>query len=396
MTEGQIGPEPRITNGCRLRGLSAASDTPGTSSREQDSRRATTWMGGPPTELEGAGRGNLERYTESRATRLPSKDVVSHPKVQHYVPRFLLAAFETAPGSKQVHAFDKQTGRIFPANVRNVAGETGFYDIEVEGGILTFEPSLAAIEDATALVVARIVEKGQIGFLGAAEREVLARFLLIQNMRTRQFLEAVHDSGIALAQALDGMQPGASAELGFTEDREQSRLLALSLLQRSPEWVPLILDKAWSLYEAPPERPFWISDHPVAMHNNVNRSTVRGTIGLAVRGIEIYLPISPRYCLGFLCPTLRDMTNEAYTRSLRVKMQFGIEVPTHDQVGAMRDGLEYGFSIPSQPENVDYVNSLQVLYGERFVFSAHSDFAMAEEMIANNPQVRHGPRMTVD
>lgn len=48
----------------------------------------------------------------------------------------------------------------------------------------------------------------------------------------------------------------------------------------------------------------------------------------------------------------------------------------------MRDGLEYGFSIPSQPANVEYVNSLQALHSQRFVFSNQAKFTIVEEMIA--------------
>lgn len=321
---------------------------------------------------------------------------MSHPKVQHYVPRFLLAGFGTDPGSRQVHVFDKLCSRSFVTGVHNVAGEKGLYDIEIDDVTLTFEPTLSDLEAQMADVVTRITEKGEIGFLALDDREVVARFVLAQNMRTRQFLESVHEGGIALAKALDELDPGSAAALGFNQDREESRLIALNLLQRSGDWVPLLLEKAWGLYESPDGYPFWISDHPVVMQNNVNNtSDVRGTIGLAVPGIEIYLPISTRYCLGFLCQTLRKYTNEAYTKSLRVKTVLDIEVPTHDQVGAMRDGFEFGFPIPSKPDNVDYVNSLQVLYGERFIFSSHDDFSMVEEMIATNPEVRRGPRPEV-
>jgi hypothetical protein len=306
-----------------------------------------------------------------------------------------LAGFEIADGSKQVHVFDKQNSRSFLAGVHNVAGEHGFYDIEFDEITLTFEPALATLEGEMAGIVAEILDRAEIGFLSVSERELIARFVLAQSMRTRQFLESVHEGGVALANALDEKHPGSAAELGFNPDFEESRLIALRLLGRSGDWVPLIQEKAWGLYETSHDSPFWISDHPVVMHNNVNKSDVRGTIGLGVPGIEIYLPISSRYCLGFICPTLRELTEEAYAKSLRVKTEMGIELPTHEQIGAIRDGFELGFPIPSRPENVDYFNSLQVLHGERFVFSSTDEFEMVEEMIQVNPDVRHGPRPTV-
>lgn len=318
---------------------------------------------------------------------------MNHPKVQHYVPQFLLRAFECEPGSEQVHVYDKRASKTFRTSAHNVAGEKGFNDFEFEGLALTFEPALAALEGEMAAIVSRVVAREQMGFLAPMERETVARFVVVQNMRTRQFMQTVHEGGLTLAKALDEMQPGAATEMGFDPDPEVSRLIAFSLLERSADFVPYVLDKAWGLYEAPNDHPFLIGDHPVVMANNVNKSDVRGTIGLRVRGIEIYLPVSPRYCLGFICQTLRDMTSEAYERSLRVKAAFGLEVPNHDHVGSMRDGLEYGFAIPATAENVDYLNSLQIQYAERFVFSSTGDFDMVEDMIAEDPEVRHGPRM---
>jgi hypothetical protein len=43
-------------------------------------------------------------------------------------------------------------------------------------------------------------------------------------------------------------------------------------------------------------------------------------------------------------------------------------------------------------ENVEYLNSLQVLHAERFLFSCDGDFAVAEKMIAANAALSHGPR----
>jgi hypothetical protein len=321
---------------------------------------------------------------------------MKHPKVQHYVPQFLLAGFEANPGSRIVNVYDKQRGTTFSANIRNVAAEKAFYDVEVGDLTLTFEPSLGELEGRGAELITAIGDREQIGFLSDGDRAVLAAFVLAQNMRTRQFLETVHEGGIALAAALDRMEPGTSKAMGFSADRERSRVLALDLLKRSGDFIPHILEKAWGLYEAPPEHPFWIGDHPIVMENNVLKSEVRGTIGLAVRGIEIYLPISPRFCLGFVCPTLKDRTDQLYRQSLWAKAEHGIEAATHDQVGALRDGFEFGFPIPSRAENVEYVNSLQVIYSERFVFSSQKDFTMIEEMIANSPELRRGPRPQVE
>ena len=60
----------------------------------------------------------------------------------HYVPRFLLRNF-TQGKKPQIFVYDKSNDKQFRTNIKNVAAESGFYDIEVEDGFLTLEPGLA-------------------------------------------------------------------------------------------------------------------------------------------------------------------------------------------------------------------------------------------------------------
>src|SRR5690242_7341957 len=72
---------------------------------------------------------------------------MTHPKVQHYVPDFLLRKF-CAPTSKgrRLHVFDKQTGSSFPTNTKNIACEGGFYDFELDDATYSIETTLSNVE----------------------------------------------------------------------------------------------------------------------------------------------------------------------------------------------------------------------------------------------------------
>jgi hypothetical protein len=49
-------------------------------------------------------------------------------------------------------------------------------------------------------------------------------------------------------------------------------------------------------------------------------------------------------------------------------------------------GSVQGHPIPASTENVTFVNSLQVIYSERFLYAAHDgDFQLAREMLCENP-----------
>jgi hypothetical protein len=62
-------------------------------------------------------------------------------------------------------------------------------------------------------------------------------------------------------------------------------------------------------FKAPAECEFIIGDNPVSMDNHPDYG-FKGNIGLAVRGIQIYLPVSKRHTLGLWAT---DLTEEMRT-----------------------------------------------------------------------------------
>ncbi len=102
-----------------------------------------------------------------------------------------------------------------------------------------------------------------------------------------------------------GWRPDASP------DRDRKEYLQ-SIPQFTRDFLPHLLDKDLLLYRTDPSRPFCISDHPVTLNNTFNTGDgLRGTLGLGVHGIEIYLPISDELTLAYMCSSI----GEQYDRS---------------------------------------------------------------------------------
>ena len=78
--------------------------------------------------------------------------------------------------------------------------------------------------------------------------------------------------------------------------------MSLQFLGNFKEIVPYILDKSWLLFKTPIIRPFYISDNPVVMQNKQYHNSP-GSLGIAVPGIEVYLPISKTLVLGLYSKT---------------------------------------------------------------------------------------------
>jgi len=79
---------------------------------------------------------------------------------QHYVPKFLLrnfAALEKKRSYEQIWAFDKSNSSIFRANLRNIAAECGFYDIDGDDDLKATESLLSELEGHAALSLRKIV-----------------------------------------------------------------------------------------------------------------------------------------------------------------------------------------------------------------------------------------------
>lgn len=289
-----------------------------------------------------------------------------HPKQQHYVPRFLLKEFGS--GKKhRLYAYDKQTDRVFQTNPEKVAAENGFYDFTLEGSTFTAEPAMGSLETATAPVLKRIIREESLASLTDEERRLLSLFVAVQYTRTRNFRDTLSDLSQRMVEWLRGI--GADAEgLEMTEDAAAAMSVQMAL--EADELAPFIYDKAWLLLKNPTPTPFYTSDNPVTFQN-LDDFGPYGNIGLAVPGIEIYLPLGSRLCLSMICRTREEQVRDV----LRQAEPFPRTLPQMDRALASRAhqarrlvaAIDQGVPLLQERDNVMNVNSLQVRYSARYV-----------------------------
>lgn len=323
----------------------------------------------------------------------------SIPKLQHYVPRFLLRRFGT--GKKDhLYVFDKHKGSVFTRAANKLAAENGLYDFEFQGHSLTIEPSLADLESRAASHIRRIVDERQLHPMDPVERGELARFFAVQLVRTRAYLETMRHLGSSMEAWLrkegapdDFFAPDLA--IGSGENAERASM-ARMICNAPKDFASAIVGKDWVLLQTDSKHPYLIGDNPLAMYNMIDHSP-RGSLGLMVEGIEIYFPLAPDLALGMWCPSHCEKLLEGI-------QQLGRLADSNPNAasrfaGAWKNSLDIvettqtGKPLRSSPENVKHLNSLQVLSAERFIFSSNGDFALVEDMIRTNPELSHGPRM---
>lgn len=278
----------------------------------------------------------------------------NHVKNQHYVPQFLLRNFSSR-AEKFIWAFDKNEkysaqNQIKERAIKKVASEEYFYDQFKNSRIGSYEYALQKAEDNSAPIVEKIIETRSIENLTEEERRTLSLFITLQNLRTKgQLLQ----TEIFLNTLSDQLKTKANIRTPKTDPRK----IWFSMLEQSTNFYEILMNKVWMLSESTKE--FIISDNPVTLQNTTDRSEIRGTLGLDSYGIEIYLPISPSLTICLFCEKL--FSNSGYEEK---------KMP----------------NLTCVPETVENLNSLQIAYSERFIFSHKNEFGLVKSILKNTLQ----------
>jgi hypothetical protein len=321
---------------------------------------------------------------------------MSHPIVQHYVPRMLLNGF-VRQDHRRLHVFDKHEGRTFSAATQRLAAQTRFYDLETAEGIISLEPSLANLENRTAGIIRTLRSQRRLTGLSAEDRHVLAVFMAVQYLRTEQFRRTVADMDRQFAALLRdrGIDPEKVENYRPFRGDEEVKAFSIHMLVHSCLEIAMpLVAKDWLILVTTSERPFQIGDHPVTMHNDRDLGPY-GNVGFGVPGIEIYMPISDEVALYLTCTSNGDQFRKAEAELSHLQKVAGTrgEVKQlRERLSPVIEGLKTGSGVAADPEVVKRHNALQIAHAERWVFSAVDDFELAKEMVRDHTAFRQGPR----
>jgi len=343
------------------------------------------------------------------------------PEKQHYVPEMLLKNFCNA--QRQLYVYDKWEKRVFPGptNISKLAAERNFNVVERNGVKLDAEPIFTFLEHDAESVIAKILKEQKLSVLTPKDEIILAFFVAAQYFRTRHTRESMKQMNAAMAANIRKMGYDPAKVEGFQELDEQGvKELSLHMLQSIPEFSGYIGGKQWLLLQAPQETPFYISDNPIAFHNDKTFGPY-GNLGFSVPGIQIHCPLSPTFTFAMYCPSvlgegykiqenhLSNMNQQKAlavlggTPKIRRRAQIFVDTMTSfiESHPTMKDSMkliecsENGEPIPQKPKNMEFANYLQVRFSHRYVYSFKNDFELVERILNDHPDWKIGlmPRM---
>jgi len=334
----------------------------------------------------------------------------ARPKVHHYVPRFLLKNFSTR-GKKDkfyIWCYDKKRDNFFRSEISNIAAESGFNDLSID---FNYEEVLSKIEDSCAPIIKKLLETNSLSCLTRKDFDWLYSFIICQRYRTNWFRETMSDVNIQLAEHLKNFANSDEPDSGIQAALKRGNMKtdsAIFVVRAMKDQTQYLKNKSVMLMKSQTPDMF-ISDSPVCLHNDVDMRPY-SNIGLALTGIQVYLPLSSDMTLAFLCPTIplgfQHSSSEARKLIERLKTDRMLgstiqqklaidklpelhEIAERSELKAI--AVQTGLPAPADQENIKFFNALQVRSAERFVFANKKSSLLFAQTVARGDGPNYRP-----
>lgn len=302
-------------------------------------------------------------------------------KRQHYVPKFYLRNFSfKKPNSRNkahyVHFFDKPSESHGFDNIKNLAQEKYFYDINDNQ---TIENRLSKLEYDASKIIKSIIDDESVELLEIEKtKAILAVFLIIQDIRTKKMREAPKNFATKVKSKIlkeyGGMGEKLAKDFEKAIKKEHNKNFHLTWFFNKPalnSFSNMLFYKKWILIVNNNEIPFWTSDTPVVRFNPFDLSPY-GNLGFMSAGIQLYFPLSPKLCLCLLDPKIyRNYKKMEYVH------------PYYIQLNTMKSEI-----YQAELMDVLFQNKLHVEQCLRQLYSNSYDFGLARETINKNPKLK--------
>lgn len=335
-------------------------------------------------------------------------------KKEHYVPQCYLRNFQIPGTDGKINVFDKKKEQTrFNQNILDNASERYFYDIDIDK-ILAECPEKKrteileqmgdqyevykndkeqhiekffseVIEGDYSQVLKSIIHQAENALpwhikncycMSEREKVIMAVCITAQFWRTKKqrvmLEEAITKLYKTMLPKIYNIEYGEKNGKISPDDievrigKEAMKLQHAKFMldfEKLIEYTQVFLHHIWVVYINRTAVPFWTSDAPIAL--NAMRDGWKGGKGIASKGIEIILPLSDKVALGM------------YDREKYGSLLCGL---------SRKDDRIY--MELTDVDKVNQFNQLQVIECYRCVYSSDNDFGMAEEMCAQNPELR--------
>ncbi len=215
-------------------------------------------------------------------------------KKQHYVPQFLLRNFSLRGADGKISAYRlNEKKHLLRTSVRDQAHENNFY------GDPQIEDLFAGLEGEAARIIGAAVREEVLPRARSSDHHALLTFTLAQAFRTRAAADETNAMADRLAKRMMRDVPGLKEHLDAIEITIENA--PLHSLGHAAMSFTLASDLRYKLLCNRTPVPFIASDDPAVMYNQFlePRKKSGSNTGLAVKGLQVFLPLGPKHLLLF-------------------------------------------------------------------------------------------------
>jgi len=348
---------------------------------------------------------------EEKSKGVDIKIKITQPKRTHYIQQAYLRNFSSNKAKwvsdnkrkkARIFVFDKTVGKLvnigntpseinYGQKIENIAFEEYFYSLGLEKFIAdTLEKEIPPIFD-------KILNKKTLGIVTPNEKKTFTKYLILMWNRpteAREFMREAYEKGLMTSIEMNpDLEIPENAEPVINEDflrfQHESQIFRFLDEDDDNSLINRIFNFKWLLIDTKTHNFFYTSDNPVIFYNSYyEKQKSKGNDFIAkdrekmlaklkedknvgegmlltsdhpdrrpgVKGVEIYLPISPRYCI------------------VLVDWQKGFK-----------------------RLKVNQINKQITLDANKYIFSHQSDFKKVREILKSHPdmKVKKGKRSIV-
>jgi hypothetical protein len=215
----------------------------------------------------------------------------------HFVPQFYLRNFAVDAKARQIGLYNLPGDRfVRSTSIRDQAQRKKLYG--TQGG----EQALCDLEGAAAAVLRRVIQQGEVPEFQSSDHFTLLIYVLFQAHRTPTAAAELEEFNELLIKKVASYDERLAPYIDKVEITMPDAVRRS--LQLAAETYPVALDLRYKLLFNNSAIPFLTSDHPVVLYNQYmeRRQKFGSSTGLACKGLQIFLPLSPQLCLILFDP----------------------------------------------------------------------------------------------
>ncbi|MFX1593390.1 MAG: DUF4238 domain-containing protein [Promethearchaeota archaeon] len=291
---------------------------------------------------------------------------------------------------------DKKTGKIIRLAIDIISVENYFYPQDIEEWLAN------SIEARGISAIKKVILQKSISKLTSLEKENIARWIIVQDLRTKEYRNELEQGIEQMAKKILDRQflPQEITEnIQISMGSDPIKNIQMSMMKKLQKYAPIIAKNYhWTLIKNDTKTLYYTSDHPVVRDNSylnvmkkiMNHKTLGSGRGYFSKGVEFHLPLNSNLKLVLMnLEPLNEMLREiwnAINENPEIYRILWIPFP-HKKIKQLRsDELHAEF------ENILNFNEKITGWSNRFILSKDNDFKIAQELLKRRPDFKNENR----